>query len=162
MPCRNEGKWTFEKFLCTTTSRVTTAFHRGRRNCLLSRDDRTQTRFRHLWNDRSKGFAMKRLMLALISLPLGAAAPSGADIAMHGTSHGALPCMACHGAAFQGNPSIGAPPLASQPSTTTLAALDAIATGKLGTNTVMQNIAASLTPAERAAVASYFASLKAK
>ena len=105
---------------------------------------------------------VKRLMLALVSLPLGAAAPSGADIALHGTNHGALPCMACHGTAFQGNPSIGAPPLAGQPSETTLAAFDAIAAGKLGTNTVMQNIAASLTPAERAAVASYFASLKAK
>ena len=104
---------------------------------------------------------MKRLMLALISLPLGAAVPSGADIALHGTNHGALPCMACHGTAFEGNPSIGAP-LAGQPSAATLAALDAIAAGKLGTNTVMQNVAASLAPAERAAVASYFASLKAK
>jgi cytochrome c553 len=101
-------------------------------------------------------------MLALISLLLGAAAPSGADIASHGTNHGALPCMACHGTEFQGNPSIGAPPLAGQPEVTTLAALTAIASGKLGTNTAMQNIAASLTPAERAAVASYFAGLKAE
>jgi cytochrome c553 len=105
---------------------------------------------------------MKRLMLALISLPLGAAAPSGAEIAMHGTDHGALPCVACHGTALQGNPSIGAPALAGQPAAPTLAALDAIAAGKLGTNKVMQNIAVSLTPAERAAVADYFASLKAK
>ncbi|HTJ88650.1 MAG TPA: c-type cytochrome [Acidocella sp.] len=105
---------------------------------------------------------MKRLMLVLISLPLGAAAPRGADIALHGTNHGALPCMVCHGTVFQGNPSIGAPALAGQPAATTLAALDAIAAGKLGTNAVMQNIAVSLTPAERAAVAGYFASLKAK
>jgi cytochrome c553 len=105
---------------------------------------------------------MRRLVLALISLPLGAAAPSGADIALHGTNHGALPCMACHGPEFQGNPSIGAPALAGQPAATTLTALDAIAAGKFGTNTVMQNIATSLTPAERAAVAGYFASLKAK
>jgi cytochrome c553 len=105
---------------------------------------------------------MKRLMLVLISVPLGAAAPSGADIALHGTNHGALPCMACHGTAFQGNPSIGAPALAGQPAATTVAALDAIAAGKLGTNAVMQNIAVSLTPAERAAVAGYFVSLKAK
>ena len=101
-------------------------------------------------------------MLALMSLPLGAAAPSGADIVSHGTNHGALPCMACHGAALQGNPSIGAPPLAGQTAATTLAALDAIAAGKTGANAVMQIIAVSLTPAEREAVARYFASLKAK
>jgi cytochrome c553 len=105
---------------------------------------------------------MKRLMLALLALPLGAAAPSGADIASHGTDHGALPCMACHGAALQGNPSIGAPALAGQPAATTLAELDAIAAGKSGTNSVMQNIAVSLAPAERTAVANYLASLKEK
>jgi cytochrome c553 len=105
---------------------------------------------------------MKRLMLALMSLPLGAAAPSGADIVLHGTNHGALPCMACHGAALQGNPSIGAPPLAGEPAMATLQALDAIAAGKLGTNAVMQNIAISLTPAQREAVARYFSGLKAK
>lgn len=104
---------------------------------------------------------MKMLMLALISLPLGAAAPSGAGIALHGTDHGALPCMACHGAAFQGNPSIGAPALAGQPAATTLTALAEIAAGRLGTNTVMRSIATSLTPAERAAVAGYFANLPA-
>ena len=91
-----------------------------------------------------------------------AGAPSGADIALHGTNRGALPCMACHGTAFQGNSSIGAPPLAGQSTATTLAALDAIAAGKFGSNIVMRNIATSLTPAERAAVAGYFAGLKAK
>jgi cytochrome c553 len=104
---------------------------------------------------------MKPALLAPIFPLLGAAAPSGADIAAHGTHHGALPCMACHGTEFQGNPSIGAPRLAGLPAATTLAALNAIGSGKLGTNIVMQNIAAALTPAERAAVANYFAGLKA-
>jgi cytochrome c553 len=102
------------------------------------------------------------LLLALVPLPAVAAALNGADIALHGTDHGALPCTACHGMDFQGNPAIGAPALAGKPAAMTLGALAAIAAGKLGTNTVMRNVAIALTPAERAAVASYLANLRAK
>jgi cytochrome c553 len=103
---------------------------------------------------------MKRLVLLVpLGLLLGAAAPSGVSIALHGTSHGALPCQACHGMQFQGNASIGAPALAGQPVNVTLKSLEKIAAGKIGQNYVMKNIAISLTPAERSAVAAYFSSL---
>ena len=62
---------------------------------------------------------------------------------------------------FQGDPSIQAPALAGQPAAATLKALSAIAARKMGQNYVMKNIATSLTPDERQAVASYFASLPA-
>jgi cytochrome c553 len=101
------------------------------------------------------------LLLLPLALLLGAAAPSGAAIALHGTSQGALPCQACHGMQFQGNAAIGAPALAGLSADVTLNSLQMIASGSLGQNVVMKSIAMSLTPAEREAVAAYFASLPA-
>jgi cytochrome c553 len=105
---------------------------------------------------------MNRLLfIAPVALLLGAAAPDGKSIALHGTDHGALPCQACHGMQFQGDASIGAPDLAGQPEAVTMSSLAKIAAGKMGQNYVMKIIATSLTPAERQAVATYFASLPA-
>lgn len=104
---------------------------------------------------------MRRLILLAAALLLGAAAPDGESIALHGTDQGALPCQACHGMQFQGNASIGAPALAGRKASATLAALAAIASGKTGSNYVMKQIARSLTSPERRAVAAYFASLPA-
>jgi cytochrome c553 len=108
-----------------------------------------------------------RSHLALIALALSlmAAAPAsqiqlGATIMAHGTASGALPCMACHGGHLQGNPAIGAPRLAGLDPAVTLAALKAIASGKMGKNYVMANIARDLSPTQRQAVAAYLASLK--
>jgi cytochrome c553 len=103
--------------------------------------------------------------LVAIAVLLGAAAPvsdtlRGETIVTHGTSGGALPCMACHGPNLAGNSSIGAPPLAGVPAISTLRALDAIASGSMGQNYVMKHIAKSLTTGQRQAVADYLASLK--
>lgn len=106
---------------------------------------------------------MKRLVfLVPVTILLAAAAPFGKRIAVHGNGRGALPCMACHGTRFEGNASIGAPRLAGLPDATTLSTLDAIASGTMGKNYVMRNVARSLTPAERKAVAGYLAGLKAE
>ncbi|MGH7049872.1 MAG: c-type cytochrome [Acetobacteraceae bacterium] len=82
---------------------------------------------------------------------------TGAEIVQHGTPSGALPCTTCHGSHLQGNASIGAPPLAGMPQNATLAALGAIAAGKMGTNTAMRNTARALSPEQRKAVAAILA-----
>lgn len=107
---------------------------------------------------------MKQVLLLAAALLLGAAAPAGnaargRAIVTNGTASGVLPCMVCHGTGLAGNPSIGSPKIAGLPAKTTMAALASIASGKLGTNYVMRNIASSLTPAERADVAAYLAGL---
>jgi cytochrome c553 len=102
---------------------------------------------------------MRFLFLACL-LPCAAfAAPDGEQIALHGNANGALPCAACHGVQGQGNPSIGAPRLAGLPAAVIEGYLKQFAAGN-GGNAVMQNIAQSLSPAETAAVAGYFAGLK--
>jgi cytochrome c553 len=86
--------------------------------------------------------------------------PDGQQIALHGNDNGALPCAACHGVEGQGNPSIGAPRLAGLPAATIESYLKQFASGA-GGNATMQNIAQALSPAETAAVATYFAGLTA-
>ena len=82
---------------------------------------------------------------------------TGAEIVQSGTASGAMPCMTCHGAHLQGNASIGAPALAGMPENRTLAALSAIAAGKMGSNEAMRNTARALSADEREAVAAYLA-----
>jgi cytochrome c553 len=103
---------------------------------------------------------LKRLVLFAWLLPAAAIAqtPDGQQIALHGNANGALPCAACHGVQGQGNASIGAPKLAGLPAKTIEGYLKQFAAGN-GGNAVMQNIAQSLSPAETAAVAAYFAAL---
>jgi cytochrome c553 len=104
---------------------------------------------------------MTRLILPFLLLPCAAlaAAPDGRQIALHGNDNGALPCAACHGAAGQGNTSIGAPKLAGLPVTVIETYLKQFAAGN-GGNATMQYIAAALSPAETQAVAAYFAAQK--
>jgi cytochrome c553 len=98
-------------------------------------------------------------LLAYLAPALALAAPlSGQQIVLHGNANGALPCAACHGANGAGNSAIGAPALAGLPAPVIEAALAQLAAGH-GSNALMQSIAKSLSPAEAAAVAAYFASL---
>jgi cytochrome c553 len=105
---------------------------------------------------------LKFLLLITLLCPATALAdaPDGQQIALHGNDNGALPCAACHGAQGQGNASIGAPRLAGLPSAQIETVLKQFASGAGGKAT-MQNIAQALSPAETAAVAAYFAGLKA-
>lgn len=112
----------------------------------------------------ARGKVIRLHPLFAVALVLGTAASGGilskgAAIVRHGTASGVMSCMACHGQRLQGNASIGAPALAGLPESRTLGALDAIAAGKSGDNFIMRNIAHSLTPAEREAVAAYLATL---
>lgn len=88
------------------------------------------------------------------------APPDGDTIAHNGNGHGALACTACHGASFQGNSDIHAPALAGLQQSTILARLAHYA-GPTGHNAMMRQVAASLSPAERQAVAGYLSSLAA-
>jgi cytochrome c553 len=105
---------------------------------------------------------LKFLRLARLLFPAAAlaAAPDGQQIALHGNDNGALPCAACHGVQGQGNAAIGAPRLAGLPAAQIETYLKQFASG--AGNATMQNIAQALSPAETAAVASYFAGLKAR
>jgi cytochrome c553 len=104
---------------------------------------------------------MKRILLPLLpllALPLMAAAPDGRAIAVRGNGHGAIACSSCHGQNFQGNSAIHAPALAGLPATTILGRLAHYA-GPTGHNAMMRQVATSLDPTERQAVAAYLASL---
>jgi cytochrome c553 len=109
--------------------------------------------------------ASRPIALIAASLLLGAAAPppdaqQGEAIVTRGSGAGVLPCMACHGQTLAGNAAIGAPPLAGLKQATTLSALAAIASGAMGHNYVMKNIAHALTAPQRQAVADYLAGLE--
>ena len=103
-------------------------------------------------------------VLALSSIAaamIGAAqaSQSGADIVRHGTASGAMPCTICHGSQLQGIPAMGTPALAGALPAQTLAALAAIAAGRIGTNLAMRNEARVLTVGQRKAAADYLRSL---
>jgi cytochrome c553 len=87
-------------------------------------------------------------------------APDGAAIAHSGNGHGALACTTCHGESFQGNAAVRAPALAGLLQTTILSRLAHYA-GPTGHNAMMRQVATSLSPAERKAVAVYLSSLAA-
>ncbi|HEY1855712.1 c-type cytochrome [Acidocella sp.] len=97
-------------------------------------------------------------MFLLAALPVLADAPDGKTIAEQGNGHGATACVTCHGQTFGGNPGIGAPALAGLPAATIEAKLVHYASPE-GHNAMMKQVATSLTPAERDAVATYLASL---
>ena len=98
------------------------------------------------------------VLLPLCALLVAAAGPDGSVIAHDGNGHGALACTTCHGQTFQDNPPIHAPALAGKPATTVLARLAHYA-GPSGYNAMMRQVATSLSPAERRAVATYLPSL---
>lgn len=102
--------------------------------------------------------ATMTMLSPAIALLVMAAAPSGSVIAHDGNGHGAPACTVCHGENFQGNPAIRAPDIAGLSSATILARLAHYA-GPKGHNAMMRQVATSLSPSERQAVAMYLASL---
>ena len=99
------------------------------------------------------------LLVAVAAVRAEGAAPDGAAIIAHGV--GTAPaCATCHGAAGQGNPSIGAPALAGDGAAYLLEQLRHFAAGTR-INPIMQPIAHALTPAEQEAVAATFAAMPA-
>jgi cytochrome c len=89
-----------------------------------------------------------------------AAAVDGATIAQRGGAEGVPACAACHGAHGEGNAAGGFPRLAGIGRDYLARQLDAFADGSRQ-SPVMAPIAKALPPADRTAVASYFASLPA-
>lgn len=81
----------------------------------------------------------------------------GANIDQFGTSTGVKPCTACHGRILQGSAAAGAPAIAGEPMSKTLASLNAMAAARTGKNDVMYEIARLLTPEQRKAVAAFVA-----
>ncbi len=96
---------------------------------------------------------------ARVALAAAAVIASGQQIFLHGTPNGAIPCAACHGIDGHGRPGNGAPRLAGLTAQGVVSNLGALASGG-GSDAVMQRVAASLSPAERDAVAAYVATLK--
>ncbi len=107
---------------------------------------------------KQKTFGLLSVALSLLAAPALAQDVSGKDIVLHGNDNGALPCAACHGVNGAGNTSMGAPVLAGLPANMIVQALAQMAQGQ-GGNEIMQRVAAGLSPAERQAVATYFAGL---
>ncbi|MCU4161378.1 cytochrome c [Acidiphilium sp. AL] len=98
--------------------------------------------------------------LFVLAALLGAAASDGASLVAHGNSHGILPCAACHGADLKGNAATGAGRLIGNPASQTRASLRRIAGDASRGNYAMHDIARSMTPAERRAIAAYLATLR--
>jgi cytochrome c553 len=83
---------------------------------------------------------------------------TGTEIAHHGNGDGAPACTSCHGEHFQGEPTLKAPALAGLPAAFILSRLAHYA-GPDGHNPLMRQVATSLSPEEREAVADYLSSL---
>ncbi len=83
---------------------------------------------------------------------------TGAAVAVHGTTTGAPPCTACHGAHGEGNAVNGSPRLAGLPAPYIRGQLSAYTDGQRN-NPVMAAIAGILSADEAQAVSLYFAAL---
>jgi thiosulfate dehydrogenase len=109
-----------------------------------------------------KGLAWAAFGAALVASVLAsppAFAESAKTIVMRGTKSGAQACSACHRVMGQGHTASGAPRLAGLDAGYILRQLDNFADGKRR-NGIMRRNARALTPAERKAVAAYFARQK--
>ncbi len=103
---------------------------------------------------------MRATGLFVLAALLGATAPDGASLVAHGNGHGILPCAACHGADLRGNAATGAGWLAGNPASQIRASLRRIAGDASHGNYVMRDIARSMTPTERRAIAAYLTTLR--
>lgn len=83
---------------------------------------------------------------------------AGRKIVLHGIAPGHAGCSACHHVNGAGQPSVGIPRLAGLSAAYITTQLGYFASGKRQ-NPVMEPFAKELTPAQRKAVAAYFASL---
>jgi len=81
-----------------------------------------------------------------------------AQIAGAGNGRGAAACTSCHGAAGEGNATLGAPRIGGLPAAYLDAQLENFAGGKR-IDAVMTPVAKALAPAERTAIAAYYARL---
>jgi cytochrome c553 len=84
----------------------------------------------------------------------------GRATVQQGTAAGTPACVGCHGANLQGNVAIKAPAIAVKPAAFVLSRLAHYAS-PAGHNAMMRQVATSMSPAERNAVAAYLAGLKA-
>ncbi len=84
------------------------------------------------------------------SVPL----PDGRLIVEQGSAGGAPACVSCHGPQLRGNDAIHAPSIAGKPSAFIVQRLDHYAS-PAGHNPMMNQVASSLSEAERQAVAHY-------
>lgn len=96
------------------------------------------------------------LILIITMPPQIVIAADGRDVAANGNNNGAPPCSACHGEQGEGRPDAAYPRLAGIDAKYLLQQLNDFA-DKSRDNEVMHPIAKSLSPDERAAVASFFA-----
>jgi cytochrome c553 len=102
--------------------------------------------------------AASELIMTTLPNTATAAVPSGQMIAEQGNGHGAPPCSTCHGEHFEGNPSLKAPRIAGLSANEILARLRHYAS-PAGHNLQMRQVATSLSPNERKAVATYLGGL---
>lgn len=84
------------------------------------------------------------------------AATAAVQIATHGNAHGAPPCTGCHGPNGEGNSILDAPRIAALPASYAQRQLENFANGRRA-STIMTPIAAGLLPAERIAIAEFYA-----
>jgi cytochrome c553 len=104
-------------------------------------------------------FTAASIIPLLVDLAAGSNS-AGRTIVQQGSTSGAPACVACHGARLQGNAVIGAPALAGKPAAFVIARLEHYAS-PAGHNAMMKQVATSLSPSDREAVAAYIAGLKA-
>src|SRR5262245_53372769 len=100
-------------------------------------------------------------VVALLLLPSAFAAPvtdEGRRIAQEGNGQGAAPCDSCHGSTGMGNADLAAPRLAGMAAPYLEKQLADYQSGARS-NALMTPMAQSLAPAQRVAVASYYAAL---
>ncbi len=105
-------------------------------------------------------FSITALLILVIStLPPAFAASNGKTIATQGNDKGATACFACHGTNGMGNKQAGYPYLAALPVNYLKRQLENFKSG-LRQNAIMMPIAKKLSPADIAAVANYYSTLK--
>lgn len=83
----------------------------------------------------------------------------GREIAERGTPAGVPACTTCHGPDLRGNAAVSAPSIAGKQAAFILARLEHYA-GPDGHNPLMRQVATTLTPTDREAVAGYLATLE--
>lgn len=102
------------------------------------------------------GLASLPMTQALGAGDRGPAAPAAAQIATAGNGHGAPACAACHGPNGEGNAVLDAPRIAALPASYAERQLENFARGRRA-SAVMTPIAKTLRPAERTAIAEFYA-----
>lgn len=103
-------------------------------------------------------FSIGLITVLVVSNSLPARTADGKDLTLNGNGKGAHACSACHGMEGEGRPDAGYPRLAGLSADYLLRQLNDFANNSRE-NELMAPIAKSLSPAERKAVAAYYASV---